>query len=128
MVLVGRRQVRNMNSWLHNLESLARGRNRCTLLIHPDDAGRLGIKDGGRVRVRSRVGEVVVEACVGEEMRPGVVSLPHGFGHGAPGSRLSVASRRQPGANANQLADEQAVDALSGTSILSGIPVEVEPA
>jgi len=128
LVLIGRRQVRNMNSWLHNVESLARGRNRCTLLIHCDDARRLGIEDGGRARVRSRVGEITVEVCVSEEMRPGVVSLPHGFGHDVPGIRLSVASRRQPGANANQLADERAVDALSGTSILSGIPVDVERA
>jgi anaerobic selenocysteine-containing dehydrogenase len=128
LLLIGRRQTRNMNSWLHNLEALARGRNRCTLLIHRDDARRLGIEAGGRVRVRSRVGEITVEACVGEEMRPGVVSLPHGFGHDAPGTRLSVAGRRQPGANANQLADELAVDALSGTSILSGISVDVEPA
>jgi len=128
LLLVGRRQVRNMNSWLHNVEALARGRNRCTLLIHRDDARRLGIADGALARVRSRVGEIVVEAAVGDEMRPGVVSLPHGFGHGAPGSRLSVARLRQPGANANQLADERALDALSGTSVLSGIPVRVEPA
>jgi anaerobic selenocysteine-containing dehydrogenase len=128
MLLIGRRQLRNMNSWLHNVDALASGKNRCTLLICGEDAGRLGIGDGRPARVRSRVGEVVVEAAVSDEMRPGVVSLPHGFGHGAPGTRLAVASRRQPGANSNQLADELALDALSGTSVLSGIPVEVEPA
>jgi anaerobic selenocysteine-containing dehydrogenase len=128
MLLVGRRQMRNMNSWLHNVDVLARGRNRCTLLIHPEDASRLGIREGGSARVRSRVGEVVVEAAVSDEMRPGVVSLPHGFGHDDPGTRLSVAKRRQPGVNSNLLADELALDELSGTSVLSGIPVELGPA
>jgi anaerobic selenocysteine-containing dehydrogenase len=128
LVLIGRRQVRNMNSWLHNVDVLARGRNRCTLLVSGEDARRLGIEDGKCARVRSRVGEVVVEATVSDEMRPGVVSLPHGFGHGIPGTRMAVANRKQPGANSNQLTDERAVDALSGTSVLSGIPVEVEPA
>jgi anaerobic selenocysteine-containing dehydrogenase len=128
MVLIGRRQTRNMNSWLHNVDVLARGRNRCTLLINAADARRHGVEDGEPARVRSRVGEIVVEAAVSDEMRPGVVSLPHGFGHVDPGTRLSVANRKQPGANSNQLADELAVDALSGTSVLSGIPVEVEPA
>jgi anaerobic selenocysteine-containing dehydrogenase len=74
------------------------------------------------------VGEVVVEAAVRDEMRPGVVSLPHGFGHGIPGTRMAVANRKQPGANSNRFADERLVDALPGTSVLSGIPVEVEPA
>jgi anaerobic selenocysteine-containing dehydrogenase len=128
MLLVGRRQMCNMNSWLHNIEVLARGRNRCTLLIHPEDASNLGIRDGESARVRSRVGEVVVEATVSDEMRPGVVSLPHGFGHNERGTRLSVAKRRQPGVNSNLLTDELALDALSGTSVLSGIPVAVEPA
>jgi len=128
LVLVSRRQLRNMNSWLHNVESLARGRNRCTLLIHPDDARRIGVHSGGRARVRSRVGEVCPEVEVSDEMMPGVVCLPHGFGHAAPGTRLSVASRLQPGVNANQLADEMLLDELSGNSVLNGIPVEVLPA
>ncbi|HZR80966.1 MAG TPA: molybdopterin-dependent oxidoreductase [Candidatus Binatia bacterium] len=128
LLLVGRRQLRNMNSWLHNVDLLARGRERCTLLVHPADAARLGLSDGGRARVRSRVGEVSPEVCVSDEMMPGVVSLPHGFGHTAPGSRLSVASRAQPGVNANQLADELLVDELSGTSVVNGVPVEVLPA
>ena len=128
LVLVGRRQMRNMNSWLHNVEILARGRNRCTLLVHPEDAARAGIEAGGRARVRSRVGEVVAEVEVSDEMMPGVVSLPHGFGHDEPGVRLSVARRLQPGVNSNLLADESVLDELSGTSVLCGIPVEVEPA
>ena len=126
MVLVGRRQMRNMNSWLHNLPALAKGRNRCTLLISGKDAQRLGIADGGDAVVRSRVGEIVVQCEVTDEMMPGVVSLPHGFGHGAGATRLTVAARRQPGVNANALTDEHALDAPSGTSVANGIPVEVE--
>jgi anaerobic selenocysteine-containing dehydrogenase len=127
LVLIGRRQMRNMNSWLHNLEVLARGKARCTLLIHPDDARRIGVRDGGCAHVRSRVGAVVVPVEVTEDMMPGVVCLPHGFGHDAPGTRLSVAREKQPGVNSNQLADERLMDELSGTSVLNGIPVEVEP-
>ncbi len=128
MVLVGRRQVRNMNSWLHNLPVLAKGRSRCTLLISPDDARRLGVEHRGKARVRSRSGEVVVEAEISDEMMPGVVSLPHGFGHTREGSRVRVARDVQPGVNANQLTDEGPLDAPSGTHVANGIPVEVEAA
>jgi anaerobic selenocysteine-containing dehydrogenase len=128
MVLVGRRQVRNMNSWLHNLPVLARGRSRCTLLISPEDAERLEIEPRGKARVRSRSGEVVVEAEVSDEMMPGVVSLPHGFGHTRDGSRVRVAREVQPGVNANQLTDELPLDVPSGTHVANGIPVEIEAA
>ncbi len=126
LVLVGRRQVRTNNSWMHNVPALAKGRDRCTLLVHPDDARALGLESGKPARVRSRVGEVEVPVRISTEVRPGVVSLPHGFGHGAPGTRLRVASRC-PGANSNLLADETRVDALSGNAVLNGIPVEVTP-
>ncbi|HEX7409128.1 MAG TPA: molybdopterin-dependent oxidoreductase [Candidatus Binatia bacterium] len=125
LLLVGRRQLRNMNSWLHNVEVLAKGRNRCTLLVHPDDAERIGLRTGGRALVRSRAGEVSAEVEISDEMMAGVVSLPHGFGHTAPGTRLSVATQQQPGVNANQLADEYLLDEPSGTSVVNGIPVEV---
>ncbi|MHA7836005.1 MAG: molybdopterin-dependent oxidoreductase [bacterium] len=128
LVLVGRRQVRNMNSWLHNLPALAKGPNRCTLLIHPDDAKRVGIASGDSVRVRSRVGEVEVECRISDEMMPGVVSLPHGFGHRVPGVRMSVAERLQPGACSNYLTDETILDVPSGTHVANGIPVEVRAA
>jgi anaerobic selenocysteine-containing dehydrogenase len=128
LVLVGRRQLRNMNSWLHNLPPLAKGRERCTLLVSPKDAGRLGLADGAPARVRSRVGEVTAQVAVSDEMMPGVVSLPHGFGHTDPDVGLRVATSLQPGANSNQLCDEEALDPPSGTSVANGIPVEVLPA
>ena len=125
LVLVGRRQVRNMNSWLHNLPALAKGRDRCTLLVSPKDATRLGLATRGRARVRSRVGEVEVAVEVTDEMMPGVVSLPHGFGHGLVGTRMRVAAEKQPGACSNYLTDEVPLDVPSGTHVANGIPVEV---
>lgn len=124
LVLVGRRHLRSNNSWMHNLPALAKGKERCTLLVHPDDARRLGLAQGERARVRSRVGAVVVPVELCDAMMPGVVSLPHGHGHDAPGAQLGVAARR-PGVNANLLADEERLDAPSGNAVLNGIPVEV---
>lgn len=126
--LVGRRQARNMNSWLHNLPNLAKGRTRCTLLVHPEDATRYGLENGGHACVRSRVGQLEVEVEVSDEMMPGVVSLPHGFGHASPGVQLGVAVARQPGVNSNALTDDLPLDVPSGTSIANGIPVEIEAA
>jgi anaerobic selenocysteine-containing dehydrogenase len=123
-LLIGRREYRSLNSWLHNLPVLAGGKRRCTLLVHPDDAARLGLVDGGRAAVRSRVGEVELEVEVSDEVMPGVVSVPHGWGHGRPGARLAVAAA-EPGASANDLTDEQFLDPLSGTVALNGVPVEV---
>ena len=114
-----------MNSWLHNVEILARGKPRCTLMVSGKDAQRLGLVDGAQARVRSRVGEVVAEVEVSDDMMPGVVSLPHGFGHTAADTRLTTAAKRQPGVNANVLTDEVPLDAPSGTSVANGIPVEV---
>jgi len=127
LLLVGRRQVRNMNSWLHNVDVFAAGRARCTLLVHPEDARRLGLSHGGRARVRSRSGQVVADVEVSDEMMRGVVSLPHGFGHARDGVQLAIAARKQPGVNANQLTDEQPLDVPSGTHIANGIPVEIAP-
>jgi anaerobic selenocysteine-containing dehydrogenase len=127
LVLIGRRQIRTNNSWMHNVPALAKGKSRCTLLVHPDDAEKHGVAHGGRARVRSRVGEVTVPVEVTEDVRAGVVSLPHGFGHDRPGARLRVAAERQPGVNSNALTDETGLDALSGNAILNGIPVELEP-
>ena len=124
LVLVGRRHLRSNNSWMHNIEVLVKGAPRCTLHVHPDDAARLGLTDGGRARVASRVGALDVAVEVTDAVRPGVVSLPHGWGHDRPDSRLRVA-RERAGVNSNVLADHEALDPLSGTSVLNGIPVEV---
>jgi len=125
-VLIGRRHLRSNNSWMHNVERLVRGRDRCTLQIHPDDAKALGLDgEGAMARVRSRVGELEVTVEQTDALSRGVVSLPHGFGHDAEGTRLSVASRHA-GVNTNILTDEEALDVLSGTSVLNGIPVEIE--
>jgi anaerobic selenocysteine-containing dehydrogenase len=126
-VLVGRRHLRSNNSWMHNIHVLVKGRPRCTLQVHPDDADSLGLTDGGAVRVTSRVGEVVAPVEVTDAIRPGVVSLPHGWGHDLPGAKLRVAAEHA-GVNSNVLADDRAIDPLSGTSVLNGIPVELQPA
>jgi anaerobic selenocysteine-containing dehydrogenase len=126
LVLVGRRHLRSNNSWMHNIGVLVKGAPRCTLHVHPDDADRLGLADGGVARVTSRVGTVDAAVEVTDAVRPGVVSLPHGWGHGQPGTRLRVASERA-GVNSNVLSDHEALDPLSGTSVLNGIPVEVVP-
>jgi anaerobic selenocysteine-containing dehydrogenase len=126
MVLVGRRHLRSNNSWMHNIEVLVKGAPRCTLQVHPDDAGRLGLRHGAPARVTARVGSVEAPVEVTDAIRPGVVSLPHGWGHGQPGTRLRVAAERA-GVNSNVLADHEALDPLSGTSVLNGIPVTVEP-
>jgi anaerobic selenocysteine-containing dehydrogenase len=127
MVLIGRRQLRSNNSWMHNLEALVKGKDRCTLHIHPDDADRLGLSDGGSARLISRVGELVAPVELTDAIMPGVVSIPHGWGHGAQGARMAVAAEH-PGVNSNLLADESLVDAVSGNAVLNGIPVELEAA
>jgi anaerobic selenocysteine-containing dehydrogenase len=125
--LVGRRDVRSNNSWMHNVEVLVKGKARCTLHVHPDDADRLGLADGIDATVTSRVGSLTAPVEVTDAIRPGVVSLPHGWGHGGPGVQLEVAGRHA-GVNSNVLTDETVVDAVSGNAVLNGIPVEVAPA
>jgi anaerobic selenocysteine-containing dehydrogenase len=126
LVLVGRRHLRSNNSWMHNLPVLARGPERCTLHVHPDDAARLSLLDGGSAEVRSRTGALTATVEVTEDIMPGVVSLPHGWGHDVPGTKLRVAAER-PGANSNLLSDELLLDAVSGNAVLNGIPVQVAP-
>jgi anaerobic selenocysteine-containing dehydrogenase len=124
LVLIGRRQLRSNNSWMHNLPALVKGKDRCTLHVHPDDAGRLAIEDGGRAVVSSVAGEIEVPVEVTDGIMPGVVSIPHGWGHDAPGARMRVAAQHS-GVNSNVLADETQVDPLSGNAVLNGIPVEI---
>ncbi len=126
LLLIGRRELRSNNSWMHNAPRLVRGRERCTLLVHPEDAGRLGLRDGGRVRVAGPGGSVDVPVELTEDIVPGVVSLPHGWGHGRPGVRLATASQH-PGASINDLTDGAAVDPLCGTAVLNGVAVTLEP-
>jgi anaerobic selenocysteine-containing dehydrogenase len=127
IVLVGRRQLRSNNSWMHNLPALVKGKERCTMQVHPDDAERLGLEEGSAALVRSAAGELEAPVEITDAIMPGVVSIPHGWGHDAPGMRLRVASGHA-GVNSNLLADETAVDPLSGNAVLNGIPVEVRPA
>ncbi|GHF21921.1 molybdopterin oxidoreductase family protein [Streptomyces griseoluteus] len=127
LVLVGRRHLRSNNSWLHNVPALTGGTNRCTLHLHPEDAERLGVRDGEPVRIKGAGGEVTAPAEVTDAIRPGVVSLPHGWGHNRPGTRLGHAGR-EPGVNVNQLLDGTLLDPLSGNAVLNGIPVRVGPA
>jgi anaerobic selenocysteine-containing dehydrogenase len=127
LVLISRRHVRSNNSWMHNVRVLVKGKDRCTLLVHPDDAARLGLHDGGHAQVVSEAGSVVAPVEVSDEMRRGVVSLPHGWGHDQPGVRLSIAAEHA-GVNNNHLAPGALVDVPSGNAIVNGIPVEVAPA
>ena len=127
LVLVSRRHVRSKNSWMHNVDVLVKGKDRCTLLINPDDARRYGVADGQPARVSSEAGSIEVPVEVSDEMMPGVVCLPHGWGHDKPGTRLAVA-RDHPGVNNNLLAPPEFVDTISGNAAVNGIPVEVSPA
>jgi len=125
--LVGRRHIRSNNSWMHNIGVLTSGKNRCTLQIHPDDATRLGVKDGAETRVTSRVGELVVKAECTDVVMRGVVSIPHGFGQHEAGVELRVA-REYDGVNTNILTDDEFVDEICGNVALNGVPVTVTPA
>jgi anaerobic selenocysteine-containing dehydrogenase len=125
-VLIGRRQLSSNNSWMHNIAPLVRGGNKCTAHLHPDDAEKLGLADGALARVSSRTGSVTVPIEITDSVRPGVVSIPHGWGHDLPGTRGEVA-RAHAGVNSNVLADELLLDAPSGTAVLNGIPIEVTP-
>jgi anaerobic selenocysteine-containing dehydrogenase len=127
LLLVGRRHLRDNNSWMHNVPQLMRGKPRCTLFVHPDDAARLGLPDGEEAIVRSRVGEVRVPVTVTDEIMRGVVSLPHGYGHGRPGVKLGVATEHA-GVSVNDLTDDKLLDTLSGNAAFSGVPVEVHAA
>jgi anaerobic selenocysteine-containing dehydrogenase len=123
-VLVGRRDLRSNNSWMHNVEVLVKGKPRCTLHVHPDDASRLGLTDGASAKVASRVHAVEVPVEVTDSVMKGVVSIPHGWGHDVDGVELSVATR-YAGVNTNLLTDDRVFDALTGNAALNGVPVTV---
>ncbi len=127
LLLIGRRDLRTNNSWMHNAHRLVKGPPRCTLLLHPKDAARRGISDGSLVEIASRVGQLQVVARLSEDIMQGVVSLPHGWGHDRPGVRLQVAGAHA-GVSVNDLTDDQSVDELCGNAALNGVPVVVQPA
>lgn len=124
LLLIGRRHVRSNNSWLHNSQRLVKGKNRCTLMIHPNDAKQAKLADGDTALVQSRVGMVHIETQITSDMMQGVISIPHGWGHSMPDTQLHVASNH-PGVNLNILSDDQFVDRLTGTAALNGVPVSV---
>ena len=124
LVVIGRRDVRTNNSWMHNLPVLAKGPLRCTARVHPADAARLGLHDGTLARLANGPRQITAQVQISDEMMPGVMSLPHGWGHDLPGTRLHVAAER-PGANLNALLDDQQRDPLSGNAVLGGVAVTV---
>lgn len=126
LVLTSRRQLRSNNSWLHNVPALMRGRDRCTLLVHPDDAVRFEVTDGDEVTVETDAGSIDVLLQVSDDMMPGVASLPHGWGHGLPGTRLGVANAH-PGVNSNLLNPVDVVDVPSNTHVVNGVPCRIRP-
>ena len=127
LLLIGRRHVRSNNSWLHNSHRLVKGKNRCTLMIHPRDASRLGLQQGLEAEVSSRVGKVLIEVEITDDIMPGVVSIPHGWGHKRRGVNWQTAAEHA-GVSLNDLTDEQHIDQLSGNAAFNGVPVKVKPA
>lgn len=126
LVLIGRRDLRSNNSWMHNSSKLMSGKPRCVLFMHPDDAQRFGVSETSNVRVTTRVGSICTPVKLTNDMMPGVVSLPHGFGHDRKGVQLEVA-RKHAGASINDITDDHRIDELCGNAAFCGIPVEVEP-
>ena len=123
--LIGRRHIRSNNSWLHNSHRLIKGPNRCTLMMHPDDAYNLDIADNDMTLVYNHVGSVELPAELTDDIMPGVVSIPHGFGHNRDGVKLSIAGKK-PGVSVNDLTDPAIIDDLSGNAVLNGVPVSIE--
>jgi anaerobic selenocysteine-containing dehydrogenase len=126
LLLIGRRHLKSNNSWLHNNARMVRGNNRCTAQIHPDTAKEHNVKDQQPIRVASRVGAVELEAEITDKIMPGVVSIPHGWGHDLKGTGLSIA-RQNAGVSCNDLTDASQVDPLCGNAVLNGVPIEICP-
>jgi anaerobic selenocysteine-containing dehydrogenase len=124
LLLIGRRDLRGMNTWVHNSPRLVSGRERCVLLVNPSDAAARGISNGNRVKVTSRTGSVETPVEITQAVMKGVVDLPFGWGHARPGTRMKHASEH-PGASVNDITDETLVDRVSGASAIYGVPVMV---
>ena len=127
LLLIGRRHIRSNNSWMHNYHRLVKGKPRWQLMMHPDDLNRLGIDDDSEVVIESRVGQVTTTVLATDEVMPGVVSLPHGWGHKRKGVKLQIAEQ-QLGVNCNELTDNKLIDELCGNAALNGVPVRVRQA
>ena len=125
ILLIGRRHVRSNNSWLHNSHRLVKGKSRCTLMLHPETAAQHGIEQGQKVKVTSRISSVMIEAEVTNELMPGVVSIPHGWGHGRKGVKQKIA-QEHAGVSVNDLTDDSLIDTLSGNAAVNGVPVVLE--
>jgi anaerobic selenocysteine-containing dehydrogenase len=125
MLLVGRRDIRSNNSWMHNLKGLSSGSERCFLYINPMDAENHNLQEGETAHISSEAGELQVPIHVTEEIMPGVVSLPHGWGHRVNGTRLRIA-QDHAGVNSNILTDRHSMDPLSGNAVLNGIPISID--
>jgi anaerobic selenocysteine-containing dehydrogenase len=127
LLLIGRRDPRSNNSWLHNSHRMVKGKPRCVAIIHPTDASARELREGDTARVTSRVGSIDIPVRISDEMMPGVISIPHGWGHDAAGIELAVA-RQNAGVNTNVLTDEKFLDSLSGNAALNGVEVSVTKA
>ncbi len=125
ILLIGRRHVRSNNSWLHNSQRLVKGKSRCTLMLHPETAKQQGVEQGQLVKVTSRVGSVNIEAEITDELMPGVVSIPHGWGHGRKGVKQKIA-QANAGVSVNDLTDDTLIDTLCGNAAVNGVPVTLE--
>ena len=126
LLLIGRRELRSNNSWMHNVPTLVSGRERCVLYVHPDDAARYGVRDGEMSILESRVHRGEVRVAVTDDMRPGVVCLPHGWGHAESARWQKVAGNHQ-GVSYNDWVDDAALEPIIGQSILNGVPVRLRP-
>jgi anaerobic selenocysteine-containing dehydrogenase len=126
LLLIGRRELRSNNSWMHNVPGLVSGHQRCVLLVHPQDASRLGVADGEQARLENHVHQGEVTVRTSDEMRPGVVSLPHGWGHGAS-ARWQRTAGAHAGVSINDWTDDGEVEAIVGQSILNGVRVRLKP-
>jgi anaerobic selenocysteine-containing dehydrogenase len=123
-VLIGRRELRSNNSWMHHVARLTRGHARCTVMMHPNDAARLGVTDGQAVQLRSRVGRITLPAQLTDTIMPGVISIPHGYGH----AHNPEVQPEHAGVSINDLTDELALDPLTGNAVLNGVRVQLEAA
>jgi anaerobic selenocysteine-containing dehydrogenase len=124
LTLIGRRSLRSNNSWMHNSPRLMKGADRCTAVVHPDEAAARGLEDGAIARVESRVGGIELPIEISDEVGPGIVSVPHGFGHHRAGIGWSHAATK-PGVSVNDITDPALADELSGNAAFNAVPVRL---